>query len=393
MLKPEKGVGAIALLTLFSIGEKHDPLGKSGMAHLLEHLYITAATKNIPARTVDEFAANYPLGWNAQTGLDYTVFAAIFPADQLDRELSAAKERLNLLQIRESDLQREIPRIAHELLNMHQIIPVLVAQNLAYQILYQIQRGGRIQEIQSISLSEINQRIKTYYKPVNTIMVLAGDFDADALRVVLETEFSDIDSGSKLNGQGKQLPSSLPTQVTRKIPFSSVQFHPQVAMAIKTPAITDPLFPAFLITMTRFYQNSTHLCQVPEVFPVMYAPLDKPEMLILQLPVQPKETSTMIKSKLQDFINTTVAEKFNLKEVELTKQLFGNSLGLSAFRVKPDAGQLYTIAFCLGRLKQMNADADQLLQQLEATTSEEFVALKTKYFSEDSWVTVIIEKE
>jgi hypothetical protein len=43
ILRPIKGSGSTALVVLYAIGNDHDPIGKSGLAHLLEHVYVTAA--------------------------------------------------------------------------------------------------------------------------------------------------------------------------------------------------------------------------------------------------------------------------------------------------------------------------------------------------------------
>ena len=73
ILAPVPDSGGVALLVLFRIGGDHDPAGQSGLAHLVEHMLVTAANPAAPARTADEWMKRYPLGWNAQTGSDYTV--------------------------------------------------------------------------------------------------------------------------------------------------------------------------------------------------------------------------------------------------------------------------------------------------------------------------------
>src|SRR5882724_795225 len=78
LLRPIKGAKDTALVVLFSMGGDQDPQGRSGMAHLIEHLYVTAAAGNDKARTTDELIQRYPKGWNAQTGDRYTVIAAVF---------------------------------------------------------------------------------------------------------------------------------------------------------------------------------------------------------------------------------------------------------------------------------------------------------------------------
>jgi RNA polymerase sigma factor (sigma-70 family) len=58
ILRPIKGASQTALAVVYSIGSDHDPAERPGLGHLLEHLYVTAAAGNEPARIVDEFAQN-----------------------------------------------------------------------------------------------------------------------------------------------------------------------------------------------------------------------------------------------------------------------------------------------------------------------------------------------
>ena len=80
---------------------------------------------------MQEYLARYKLGWNAQTGGDYTVIATVFPADRLEPEIADAAARMGGLVIAESDLQRERPRMLQELSNMFGGMPQLAAMNLS----------------------------------------------------------------------------------------------------------------------------------------------------------------------------------------------------------------------------------------------------------------------
>ncbi len=71
-LRPIAGSDTVAVLTLFDVGESIDPPGKSGLAHLVEHVYVTA-TPSTGQRSANEFMKAYPDGWNAQTGWDYKI--------------------------------------------------------------------------------------------------------------------------------------------------------------------------------------------------------------------------------------------------------------------------------------------------------------------------------
>jgi len=380
ILHPVKDAGSAALLTLFSIGERHDPEDKAGIAHVIEHLYVTAAAGATPSRTVEQFVARYPLGWNAQTGADYTVVATVFPKDRLDEELTDASSRLSVLYVRKEDLSRELPRIRQELINMHRNVPMLAAQNTAYERIHGTKRGGDPDLIEALTLSEIRERFEMYYKPANAILVLAGDFDATTATAMIEKKFAGIASGETIPDPPEKATPSRPGPVAVNIPSPLPQFSPHVALAVGAPPPTDPLFPAFLIAAARFYKNANRLGQAPDAFPVIYAPLDRPEILIVQRPVQAREKGAVVEKRLRDFFAETMSAEWSAGDILFAKQFFSHLLGFVDFPGKPQDGQLYGIAFRLGRFRQMGVDSGRLLKKLESTTGEEFAAVKENYF-------------
>ncbi len=199
ILKPLPTATINALVVLYDIGNLHDPKGQCGMAHLAEHLYVTAATDATPARSVQQYVQAYPDGWNAQTGDDYTVFATMFrPGDQ-DRELDDAVSRMKQLTVTEADLRRELPRMQQELENMYERIPALAVRNLGRERLSPLpdggRRGGDIQQLQTVTVEQAQAWLDNHYKPNNAVLVLAGAIDVEAARDTIEQKFGAVPPG------------------------------------------------------------------------------------------------------------------------------------------------------------------------------------------------------
>ena len=159
------------------------------MAHLLEHMYVTAAAGETPARDVMQFMRRYPAaGWNAQTGTDYTVIAGVVDPGQFAEEVKDVAARMNDLHITEADIEREVPRVEQELTNMYGGIPMLAGINHARTQLYPIpqggQRGGAIAHVQTITVDELQQFWTDYYKPNNAILIIAGKFDVEEAKKI-----------------------------------------------------------------------------------------------------------------------------------------------------------------------------------------------------------------
>ena len=201
LLRPIRDTKSIALTVLYSIGSDHDPAGHSGLTHMLEHLYITAAAGQEKTRTAEEFARRYAMGANGQTGHRYTVFAAVFPTNELDAELKDAAARMGDLRITPADLERERPRMIEEVSNMFGGIPMLAALNNARELARPTPAGGRDggspAHLRALTQQELLNFWKRYYKPCNAILSLAGDIDSTKVRKAIETYFARIPSGEK----------------------------------------------------------------------------------------------------------------------------------------------------------------------------------------------------
>ncbi len=170
-IRPIQGATDVALLVLYDIGGDHDPQGRSGLAHLVEHLYVTAAAGDLPARTADAFFQRYRAGCNAQTGDRYTVVATVFPKGEFEKELTEAAARMSDLRVMSLDLDREKPRLLVEVANMFGRLPALGVVNVARELIRPTPRGGRKgglpEHFQTITLDEVRARWKQYYKPRN----------------------------------------------------------------------------------------------------------------------------------------------------------------------------------------------------------------------------------
>jgi len=207
ILRPIREAKTTALIVLYSVGSDHDPEGRSGLAHMVEHLYVTAAAGPEKARTSEEFARRYPEGANGQTGNRYTVFSTVFPAKDFDRELADASARMGSLHVTAADLDGERPRLLEEVANMFGEFPTLAALNNARELARPTPRGGRNggppESIRAITPEEVQAYWERYYKPKNAILVLSGAMDAVAARKAISAHFAELPPGQKISPPGE----------------------------------------------------------------------------------------------------------------------------------------------------------------------------------------------
>ncbi len=392
ILRHIDGADKVALITLFDIGEDQDPPGKSGMGHLIEHLYVTAAAGDLSPRSIQAFMAAYPMGWNAQTGRNYTVVAAVFPKKRLKTELTEAAARLGDLKPQQSDLRREIPRMNFELENMYERIPMLAAQNQAVKLRVPhrpgSRKGGFIEQIKTIELAQIKNRLKDYYKPVNATLIIAGDIDVDKDMAMVIKTFTKIAPGRKIASAHYR--SEVPQSSISLWPSQSLSRQGHVALAVAAPQVNDKLFPAFLILAARLQMNSQALKPPKQFFPVVYAVLDRPETLLVHLPVGAGQKAAAVEKKLCRFVADTLAPPLSSADKTITRQLYGFALGLQKYPDHVLAKNVYGVALATGRRKQLRVDPELLAEKLAAVTQQDLALAAKKYFAPESYSTALV---
>ena len=192
----ESGQGKVAVGVFFDVGEVHDPVGRSGLAHLCEHLYVTAATEHTPARSANDWLLSYGREANAQTTFDATMVITIVGRDRLEAELADIAARLTDLRVTDDDLARELPRLEAELTNMFGGHPNLAAPNHAQAAIDPLpegsRKGGRIEQLRTVTVEEITARLRTAYTLDRVRLVLAGAVDPAAVRTTIERHFGGI---------------------------------------------------------------------------------------------------------------------------------------------------------------------------------------------------------
>jgi len=393
ILRPIKGAKETALVVLFSVGGDQDPSDRSGLAHLVEHLYVTAAAGEERSRTANELIQHYPKGSNAQTGDRYTVIATVFPENNLEKELQDAAARMGDLRITESDLEREKPRVLEELANMFGRIPSLGACNRARELARptprQGRKGGVPDQLKSISLKEIQDYWRRYYKPKNAILVLAGAFSSAEARKAVRASFSKIPSGEPAPAPAKpdQPKWGELQEITEKPVLDD---DPKICLAYSAPAPTSKLYAPFLVLVGRLWTSAPKLENKPFHNPVRFAPLDDPEVIHVGSSVGKGENAKQAEQRVATFVAEAIKPKFDAKEIGQVKLQLGFFLG---FADQPDlilAGNPYGVAFSLGRRHQLGINSNKLKNALEKMTEEELRQAAKEVFAPDRHTTALV---
>ena len=365
-IRPITGANNVALLVLYKIGGDHDPQGQSGLAHLVEHLYVTAAAGAAPPRTAEGFFQRYRAGCNAQTGDRYTVVATVFPKGDLDKELAEAAARMGDLRITEAELDREKTRLIEEVTNMFGRFPALGAVNNARELIRPTPRGGSkgglSEDVRAITLDQAQMHWKRYYKPRNAILVLAGGVDEPEARRAVATHFGKLEAGVDAPTPGE--PGSPQFGAVRELAVKSLQpnAEPAACVAYAAPEPGSDLYAPFLVLAARFYSASARPGGGGDAGrPSVYFPLlEDPAALGVSMSAKAGENAAGAIGRLESFVAETIAPPFREAERALARQTFALFLGTAEMPDFVLAQNPYGAAMSLARREQMGIDPVKL---------------------------------
>jgi zinc protease len=386
ILRPIRGAGQTALIVVYSIGGDHDPAGRSGLTHLVEHLYVTAAAGDVKARTAAEFARRYPDGANGQTGDRYTVFATTFAANDLDRELKEAAARMGDLRVTAADLDRERPRLLEELENMYGRFPTLGAMNNARDLARPTsgsgRRGGQAEHLGAITPEDVRSYLARYYKPGNAIVSLSGSFDPEPARKAIEAHFARLAPGEKAPAVREPAAAKLGASRELSVKSPDPDARPEACLAYPAPRPGSDLYAPFLVLVARLWSGASKLGDGgPTGSPVYFTPLDDGAIVGISAPARPGEPAAKAFARIETFVAETLAPKLGPAEPASVLEQLGFILGTMSLPDPMLAQNPYGVAFSLARREQLGLDPAKLKRSIEAVTDADLRRAATEVFA------------
>lgn len=171
----------VAVQVWYHVGSKDDPAGRSGFAHLFEHLMFKA-TKHLKAEQFDRLTEDVGGHNNASTNDDFTNYFEAVPSNHLQRLLWAEAERMANLTVDADTFKSERAVVEEELRQRVLASPYGRLFNAVPKDAYLVHPYkrpgiGSIEELEAASLDDVIAFHKTYYRPDYATLIVAGDFD------------------------------------------------------------------------------------------------------------------------------------------------------------------------------------------------------------------------
>jgi zinc protease len=197
----------VAVNVWYHVGSKNEHPGKTGFAHLFEHLMF-GGSEHFHGRYIDSMERIGATDLNGTTNEDRTNYFETVPVSALDYALWMESDRMgymvNAIDQKTLDLQRGVVQNEKR---QDENEPYALAEELMQQDTYPSGHPyswntlGSIEDLTAASLNDVKEWFKTFYGPSNAVLVVAGDVDPQTVRKKVETYFGEIPPGPPVSRQ------------------------------------------------------------------------------------------------------------------------------------------------------------------------------------------------
>src|SRR5579862_3522221 len=197
----------VAVNTWYHVGSKNEKPGKTGFAHLFEHLMFSGS-QHFDHTYITALEKVGATDMNGTTNNDRTNYFENVPTSMLDYALFAESDRmghlLGVLDQKKLDLQRGVVQNEKR---QGENQPYGVTEQLITENTYPAGHPyswtviGSMDDLNAASMNDVKDWFRTYYGPSNAVLVLAGDIDFETAKQKVQKYFGDIPSGPPISKQ------------------------------------------------------------------------------------------------------------------------------------------------------------------------------------------------
>jgi zinc protease len=197
----------VAVNTWYHVGSKNEKPGKTGFAHLFEHLMFSGS-ENFNYTFINPMERIGATNLNGTTNNDRTNYFENVPTSMLDYVLFAESDRmghlLGVLDQKKLDLQRGVVQNEKR---QGENQPYGVTEEIIVKNTYPVGHPyswtviGEMKDLDAASKADVDEWFKTYYGPNNTTLVIAGDITPEVARQKVEKYYGEIPAGPPIAKQ------------------------------------------------------------------------------------------------------------------------------------------------------------------------------------------------
>jgi zinc protease len=244
ILHQDRTVPIVAVNVWYHVGSANEKPGRTGFAHLFEHLMFEGS-KNVPEGQFDLLLEAAGANNNGSTTNDRTNYVIDLPSNALELALFLESDRmgylLDAMPPEQVNSQRDV--VKNERRQSYENRPYGMASLEISRMLWPASHPynwpviGHMEDLTAATQQDVVEFFKKYYAPNNASLVIAGDIDLDRTRTLVEKWFGELPRGSFVEPIAP--PPAMLTAVKRQTITDQVSL-PRIYLAWLTPRLHAP---------------------------------------------------------------------------------------------------------------------------------------------------------
>ena len=384
----------------YNVGSRDEVMGKSGIAHMLEHLNFKS-TKNLKAGEFDNIVKGFGGVNNASTGFDYTHYYIKSSKKNLSKSLELYADLMENLTLKDEEFQPERDVVAEERRWRTDNSPMgylyfkLFNNTFTYHP-YHWTPIGFMNDIQNWKIEDIRDFHSKYYTPSNAIVIVAGDVDKDEVFKEVKKQFKSIKNTKKSKNILKDLHTVEPKQDGAK--RVTIHKDSEVEMLAINFNIPDFLHKdhialsalSELLSSGKSSRLNELLVDEKQLVNSVYAynmELKDPGVYLFMAVCNPGIDATKVEKYILDEIEKIKSGDVKLEELNKVKKNTKSDF-IFSLESSSSVASLYGSYLSRGDISPlMNYE-----EQIEKLKVQDLVEVAKKYFIKENSTTIILKK-
>jgi len=232
VLNSDDSVPVVAIAVYFDVGSRNEREGRTGFAHLFEHMMFQGSA-NVKKAEHFQYIMKAGGTMNGTTSSERTNYYETLPASELPLGLWLESDRMRSLAVTQENLDNQREAVKEEKRLRYDNQPYGQIFDLISEMVYKNFANahstiGSMEDLDDATVEDVQEFFRIFYAPNNAVLVISGAFETETTKRLVETFFGDIPS--------QPLPPPLNVDEPREVASNYREWEDKLAP-----------FPAFLI--------------------------------------------------------------------------------------------------------------------------------------------------
>ena len=398
ILSEDHSTPIVHLQLVYRVGSKNERPGRTGFAHLFEHMMFKGSRNVLPDSHLTLISRVGGDG-NAFTSEDSTTFLETVPAQYLPLVLWLEADRMATLRIDEATFEAERQVVQEERRWRYEDSPFGLLSEIMYDQAYAVHPYkhtaiGSMADLEAASVADVQAFFDTYYVPENATLVLVGDFESAEALALVQQYFGRVPKAT--HPVPRDIPREPPQTAERRVTLTQEENWPLPAVIVAHHITYDghpDAYPLHIVHKVLSDGQSSRLYRAL-IYDEQLAVsafgdrliIDDPNLFYAVSIVQPGRTTEESEAALIGELDRLKTELISDRELQRAKNQFARDYVFGRLTVEQKASHLSHAAVIHDDITTADAEFDIFMN----ITKEDVRRVARTYFTEENRLVLTI---